>query len=769
MTQGVQFSFLLTGNELLSSANKANTLATDAVSPTAASKDDPVLVEQAALFQKLLASEQDVKPIRQGQNIAAPIPPNQATPVVTTSKSSVAVVANESTSALLAAASVTASDVTVTSSGHAHDPLPHHGMSTSLSAHQHDDTLLELSDDEEGGAVNRHELSRSNDIVDKWLGLIKRAEDTREQLQHAAKHVLASTQAQAVLPATTEPSESAGLSRVSDDSEAMSAKVPFGTGVQGDDSNMTLTTRSAVMNADSEVEHNEILPITARLTVEQNAAAEPQARDSIVLKGVIPHRVLADTTSSDEHREAAALIKQTGLTASSEGTRQSSVMPLPNADADVGEPQIRNAIPAPRNGDIETSNPEKLDVVKLTESQQVALQTERATLMSPVQNGAKRDPNSAPDYEGTPVTSPISITPANNATPGVDTLVPKVVSRNTAEAVPVSADKLAAQRATDKDTTTAADDTGDKAVSVVATDNPPGIQMVTPAAQIADSEGVKMNPLGTAAPASSVMSPAATAVVSVANASQNSQTSASVDLKAEQKVTVAKANVNAADRRIDTATAAETSTDNRTVMVNRLDVSVAATVTAPTLAQSGVATESVSQTLARAENAATAMEQGQRTAAVVAATPSLATKLKQINLQQQDAAYQLRERVQIMVRQNIQVAEVRLDPAELGQMQIRVNLQQEQASVQFIVQQQQTKELVEQQMPRLRELLQQQGIQLGEGQVQQQQQQQRDDRTAAEQHTAGRGHQGDDHLEGESVGTTTIEVNTSDRLVDYYA
>ena len=147
---------------------------------------------------------------------------------------------------------------------------------------------------------------------------------------------------------------------------------------------------------------------------------------------------------------------------------------------------------------------------------------------------------------------------------------------------------------------------------------------------------------------------------------------------------------------------------------------------------------------------------------------SVTEHLKQVNLLSQDAAGQLKERLNLMVRQNIQVAEIRLDPADLGQMQIRVNLQQEQASVQFIVQQQHAKELLEQQMPRLREMLQQQGIQLGEGQVQQQRQ--GDSQTGSQRNgSAGTGQQiSEPHLD-EQATALQLDVKLSERIVDYYA
>ncbi|QYJ74087.1 flagellar hook-length control protein FliK [Shewanella sp. FJAT-52076] len=70
-----------------------------------------------------------------------------------------------------------------------------------------------------------------------------------------------------------------------------------------------------------------------------------------------------------------------------------------------------------------------------------------------------------------------------------------------------------------------------------------------------------------------------------------------------------------------------------------------------------------------------------------------------------------------MVRDGIQQAEIRLDPPELGSMMVRIQVQGNETQVQFHVNAQQTKDVVEQAMPRLRELLAQQGMELTDGQV----------------------------------------------------
>ncbi|MCF2863475.1 flagellar hook-length control protein FliK [Pseudoalteromonas sp. Cnat2-41] len=97
--------------------------------------------------------------------------------------------------------------------------------------------------------------------------------------------------------------------------------------------------------------------------------------------------------------------------------------------------------------------------------------------------------------------------------------------------------------------------------------------------------------------------------------------------------------------------------------------------------------------------------------------------LQAINITKNDAAQQIQQRVNMMLNLNNQEAEIRLDPPELGSMQVRVRSEGEQAHVNFVVQNQQAKEALEQAMPRLRDLLAQQGLSLGDTNVEQQNQQ----------------------------------------------
>ncbi|MEM5533985.1 flagellar hook-length control protein FliK [Pseudoalteromonas arctica] len=91
--------------------------------------------------------------------------------------------------------------------------------------------------------------------------------------------------------------------------------------------------------------------------------------------------------------------------------------------------------------------------------------------------------------------------------------------------------------------------------------------------------------------------------------------------------------------------------------------------------------------------------------------------MQAINIVKSDAAKLLQERVSSMLSINNKEAEIRLDPPEMGSMQIRIRSDAEQAHINFVVQNQQAKEALEQSMPRLREMLAQQGLELGESTI----------------------------------------------------
>jgi len=91
-----------------------------------------------------------------------------------------------------------------------------------------------------------------------------------------------------------------------------------------------------------------------------------------------------------------------------------------------------------------------------------------------------------------------------------------------------------------------------------------------------------------------------------------------------------------------------------------------------------------------------------------------------INVNHKNFSQQVKEKVMVMISQKLQSVDIQLDPPELGNVHVRVNLQGEQAMVNFVVQQPQAKEAIEQHMNRLRDMLSESGIDLGDTDVQQQ-------------------------------------------------
>ncbi len=139
-----------------------------------------------------------------------------------------------------------------------------------------------------------------------------------------------------------------------------------------------------------------------------------------------------------------------------------------------------------------------------------------------------------------------------------------------------------------------------------------------------------------------------------------------------------------------------------------------------------------------------------------------------IAIYKKDFINNLQDKVMVMVQQKLQQVDIRLDPPELGKMQVRLHLHNDQATVQFTVQNQQAKEALEQNMPRLREMLAEQGVNVGDANVGQQ----------GEKGFMGAGEQGhsnhvdnageDEYLDASQVFTGKV-VKGSATGIDYYA
>ncbi|MFZ8143360.1 flagellar hook-length control protein FliK [Alteromonas macleodii] len=148
---------------------------------------------------------------------------------------------------------------------------------------------------------------------------------------------------------------------------------------------------------------------------------------------------------------------------------------------------------------------------------------------------------------------------------------------------------------------------------------------------------------------------------------------------------------------------------------------------------------------------------------------------KTVNIHKSDGQQQLSEKIRWMVNARNTMAEIRLDPPELGSMQVRVNVAGDAASVSFVVQSQQAKDALADAMPKLRDMLSEQGIELGDAQVR------KDNSSGQEngQQLAGNSHQGQgagDRGENDGVddtdGMRVIEqsISRADKGgIDFYA
>ena len=83
------------------------------------------------------------------------------------------------------------------------------------------------------------------------------------------------------------------------------------------------------------------------------------------------------------------------------------------------------------------------------------------------------------------------------------------------------------------------------------------------------------------------------------------------------------------------------------------------------------------------------------------------------------------EQVRVFVNNGLQEARLQLTPAELGRVQITINTEGDNARVVFVAETALARDLLDQSMPRLREMLQQSGIQLAQGDVSDQTESQR--------------------------------------------
>lgn len=120
------------------------------------------------------------------------------------------------------------------------------------------------------------------------------------------------------------------------------------------------------------------------------------------------------------------------------------------------------------------------------------------------------------------------------------------------------------------------------------------------------------------------------------------------------------------------------------------------------------------------------------------------------------------DKVLWLAAQNVSAAEIRLDPPELGPMQVKVSVNQDQASVTFSSPHPAVREALDQQLNRLREMFAEQGLNLVNVDVSDKSFTKREQEESAKHHRSG-------GEEDEELAPVGVSQAISMRLVDHYA
>ncbi len=153
---------------------------------------------------------------------------------------------------------------------------------------------------------------------------------------------------------------------------------------------------------------------------------------------------------------------------------------------------------------------------------------------------------------------------------------------------------------------------------------------------------------------------------------------------------------------------------------------------------------------------------GLGTATQAAATQ---TNMAPLNLGQNAWETNLGSRLQMLVGQNVQTAEIRLDPPELGTLDIKIKISNDVASINITSPHSQVREALETAVPRLREMFAESGLSLGDVNVGQESLAQQQNSSEEEDRSFGR--MADSDFADEPVTVTRETV--SDNLLDMYA
>ncbi|MEZ9245725.1 flagellar hook-length control protein FliK [Vibrio lentus] len=189
------------------------------------------------------------------------------------------------------------------------------------------------------------------------------------------------------------------------------------------------------------------------------------------------------------------------------------------------------------------------------------------------------------------------------------------------------------------------------------------------------------------------------------------------------------------------------------------------------LGKAGTKEDSKDSTLAQQIASAAGVQGTATTGSAPTRAEIQAAQQAPLQLTKELANEQVAEKVQMMMSKNLKNLDIRLDPPELGQMKIRMTMNNDVANVHFTVSNQQARDVIEQTLPRLREMLAQQGMQLADSSVQQQNSGQSQDSYNNGEQQSGSNRtndgQGDENLDNGS----NLELNVASKRdgISYYA
>ena len=129
---------------------------------------------------------------------------------------------------------------------------------------------------------------------------------------------------------------------------------------------------------------------------------------------------------------------------------------------------------------------------------------------------------------------------------------------------------------------------------------------------------------------------------------------------------------------------------------------------------------------------------------------------------------QISEKIQVSIDKNLKNIDIRLDPPELGRVNVRLTSHNDTTNIHFIVSNPNTKELIEMTLHRVRDLLVNSGFSVDQATVQQQSPQNRDGGTHG-QNLKGWASDNNDNQEEENIISKDIILEPSSSYINFYA